>query len=101
MRWDDVSTHSRLKAAGDGRTLAEWIKDVSTHSRLKAAGSSDESGRVEDDAVSTHSRLKAAGEQPRQEPHKRTVSTHSRLKAAGYRGTYEDKVFPEFQHTAA
>ena len=33
-----VSTHSRLKAAGPIRQAAEIPPDVSTHSRLKAAG---------------------------------------------------------------
>ena len=33
-----VSTHSRLKAAGDSKTLKPLIFQVSTHSRLKAAG---------------------------------------------------------------
>ena len=36
---EEVSTHSRLKAAG-GVVVCIWIfKVVSTHSRLKAAGS--------------------------------------------------------------
>ena len=33
-----VSTHSRLKAAGDGFNPYNTKKRVSTHSRLKAAG---------------------------------------------------------------
>ncbi|MGN6950200.1 hypothetical protein, partial [Neisseria sp. P0016.S005] len=33
-----VSTHSRLKAAGEGQRHALKSKIVSTHSRLKAAG---------------------------------------------------------------
>ena len=33
-----VSTHSRLKAAGDGFDLTAVAVRVSTHSRLKAAG---------------------------------------------------------------
>ena len=36
----DVSTHSRLKAAGGKPDYQENIKVVSTHSRLKAAGCS-------------------------------------------------------------
>ena len=36
----DVSTHSRLKAAGCCFGLFDFIRIVSTHSRLKAAGSS-------------------------------------------------------------
>ena len=34
----EVSTHSRLKAAGDGFVVVEFGFAVSTHSRLKAAG---------------------------------------------------------------
>ena len=34
----DVSTHSRLKAAGNFRRLVSVASLVSTHSRLKAAG---------------------------------------------------------------
>ena len=34
----DVSTHSRLKAAGISAPKSEGIEYVSTHSRLKAAG---------------------------------------------------------------
>ena len=34
----EVSTHSRLKAAGKRKRFAKWAKEVSTHSRLKAAG---------------------------------------------------------------
>ena len=33
-----VSTHSRLKAAGEDYQGAIFVVDVSTHSRLKAAG---------------------------------------------------------------
>ena len=33
-----VSTHSRLKAAGEGEIMSFKLYDVSTHSRLKAAG---------------------------------------------------------------
>ena len=56
----NVSTHSRLKAAGVVSDLAKKVKNVSTHSRLKAAGI--EVKRAEQKKkVSTHSRLKAAG----------------------------------------
>ena len=34
----EVSTHSRLKAAGSGRLKEADKRIVSTHSRLKAAG---------------------------------------------------------------
>ena len=37
----DVSTHSRLKAAGIMTSLKVSALDVSTHSRLKAAGCVD------------------------------------------------------------
>ena len=37
---DDVSTHSRLKAAGFHFVIIRASQKVSTHSRLKAAGSS-------------------------------------------------------------
>ena len=36
---DAVSTHSRLKAAGQAKDVARRRVLVSTHSRLKAAGS--------------------------------------------------------------
>ena len=36
--YEIVSTHSRLKAAGDFTVSVYDIFDVSTHSRLKAAG---------------------------------------------------------------
>ena len=101
----EVSTHSRLKAAGVLAAAFLYIKTVSTHSRLKAAGfilySTDP-----DLTVSTHSRLKAAGGHSssfkRQKQGFNTqppeggwlhrlhfgsaycVSTHSRLKAAGF-----------------
>ena len=56
----NVSTHSRLKAAGIGGVFIPHLPVVSTHSRLKAAGYATESAnRII--TVSTHSRLKAAG----------------------------------------
>ena len=55
-----VSTHSRLKAAGNGGGGSSARKIVSTHSRLKAAGTTKPClQRLQQ--VSTHSRLKAAG----------------------------------------
>ena len=100
-----VSTHSRLKAAGDplrshGRQYFSfntqppeggWIGHrlacrtdgvVSTHSRLKAAGWIVER-KLDGFTVSTHSRLKAAGSFNRFGVKINNVSTHSRLKAAG------------------
>ena len=59
----EVSTHSRLKAAGCcNRCLVVCLK-VSTHSRLKAAGFSKKR-KIQRLIVSTHSRLKAAGSTP-------------------------------------
>ena len=55
-----VSTHSRLKAAGDGLFHKLTPENVSTHSRLKAAGVYP-TPDYEPILVSTHSRLKAAG----------------------------------------
>ena len=61
-----VSTHSRLKAAGNvPGGFCERAK-VSTHSRLKAAGRSAGS-KVPLYVVSTHSRLKAAGREKRRQ----------------------------------
>ena len=100
----EVSTHSRLKAAGSPQNLMYDGYEVSTHSRLKAAGFVSLINPPHK-KVSTHSRLKAAG--PRRLPatsHRcrfntqppeggwlvalavalaTAVSTHSRLKAAG------------------
>ena len=55
-----VSTHSRPKAAGEGRLLRFRVVKVSTHSRPKAAGGApqDLDSKL---TVSTHSRPKAAG----------------------------------------
>ena len=58
-KWQ-VSTHSRLKAAGNCVNITGFEIDVSTHSRLKAAGY-DKYKTAVLKAVSTHSRLKAAG----------------------------------------
>ena len=55
-----VSTHSRLKAAGEQAAKYDYAGLVSTHSRLKAAGLSD-GLPLSAGWVSTHSRLKAAG----------------------------------------
>ena len=61
MASTDVSTHSRLKAAGRGYMLGRWLM-VGFNTQppeggwLKAAGE-----RAEEQGVSTHSRLKAAG----------------------------------------
>ena len=42
----DVSTHSRLKAAGKSRTYVRILLWVSTHSRLKAAGTIQDLSRI-------------------------------------------------------
>ena len=101
----NVSTHSRLKAAGSLLKDVRNLKKVSTHSRLKAAGCQIRKLLIVL-KVSTHSRLKAAGmlhgafvlikdcfnTQPPEGGWQNTkiehidqtnVSTHSRLKAAG------------------
>ena len=72
-----VSTHSRLKAAGFEVLRTKASVNVSTHSRLKAAGCY---------------RCDGAGAW--------FVSTHSRLKAAG-RGQIMSVTTLTFQHTAA
>ena len=54
-----VSTHSRLKAAGEIQQVLLSVAVVSTHSRLKAAGRRG-ACVIADGLVSTHSRLKAA-----------------------------------------
>ena len=120
---DNVSTHSRLKAAGYIllQFKASWA--VSTHSRLKAAGVASvpkpsvllsfntqppKGGWPGIDGcngcrmvVSTHSRLKAAGfDHLRTHPYPK-VSTHSRLKAAGAAGIHYCNGALQFQHTAA
>ena len=100
-----VSTHSRLKAAGNQEAHLTPLQPsfntqppeggwtaaltpfsalrVSTHSRLKAAGNINRNGHI-NVSVSTHSRLKAAGDGIGDATTSITgVSTHSRLKAAG------------------
>ena len=78
-----VSTHSRLKAAGEQRRTSDYyITGFNTQPPKGGWASSffDSFSRW----VSTHSRLKAAGIQKRDvESTKTNVSTHSRLKAAG------------------
>ena len=79
----DVSTHSRLKAAGPKQPTKFFQILVSTHSRLKAAGPENRRWRDDWCEVSTHSRLKAAGVLDLLRAMAKGVSTHSRLKAAG------------------
>ena len=75
------------------------IIGVSTHSRLKAAGNSIRA-IAKDIGVSTHSRLKAAGTICVCVIACQHVSTHSRLKAAGVYARAKATAI-EFQHTAA
>ena len=56
---DDVSTHSRLKAAANQKLKLLEEVGVSTHSRLKAAANNFLHSEIIL-SVSTHSRLKAA-----------------------------------------
>ena len=118
-----VSTHSRLKAAGnsDNKSRSQckcfntqppeggWVKKVcsiiyivgvSTHSRLKAAGSC--LGRYNPSLlVSTHSRLKAAG--PNSCCHRCTISCFNTQPPEGGwdRTLAKNRKRTWFQHTAA
>ena len=79
---EQVSTHSRPKAAGaDVRGVTDGVT-VSTHSRPKAAGTVGEAVEIAE-TVSTHSRPKAAGGIADKARLFAAVSTHSRPKAAG------------------
>ena len=78
----NVSTHSRPKAAGTACNVNRSTFYVSTHSRPKAAGTALSRARISPQ-VSTHSRPKAAGISVAVSPDLLTVSTHSRPKAAG------------------
>ena len=103
---EDVSTHSRPKAAGGTLFLNRASSTVSTHSRPKAAGDQFKAHQFPIDAfqltaarrrlvailckhryhqaVSTHSRPKAAGgAMGCKGVFVKIVSTHSRPKAAG------------------
>ena len=73
--------------------------EVSTHSRLKAAGNIQRQF-TQRYLVSTHSRLKAAGDQIDCLSRAFNVSTHSRLKAAGFFQCF-NYILILFQHTAA
>ena len=78
---NNVSTHSRPKAAATISFASKYLHAVSTHSRPKAAADCDCDGRRET-MVSTHSRPKAAAPVTRQIIKLPVVSTHSRPKAA-------------------
>ena len=60
---ENISTHSRAKAAGTSRVVAMILDNISTHSRAKAAGLIPQ-GAVLIVDISTHSRAKAAGFSP-------------------------------------
>ena len=115
---EEVSTHSRPKAAGRAcRPLSLRSTIVSTHSRPKAAGH-NRPAQAPHHPVSTHSRPKAAGRfcpqsawgfgfqltaarrrlaaDKTQNQHKRPVSTHSRPKAAGFMQRRSIVVFMRF-----
>ena len=94
-----VSTHSRPKAAGP-RPLSRLLPaHVSTHSRPKAAGHLPQACFL-NFWVSTHSRPKAAGMAALAMILSWMVSTHSRPKAAGNLDRHRHRL-NQFQHTAA
>ena len=82
LQFLQVSTHSRLKAAGGVSVHRPPSVGVSTHSRLKAAGPA---------VIANLSAIQRFNTQPPEGGWKakkrladsRLVSTHSRLKAAG------------------
>ena len=77
-----VSTHSRLKAAGD--VIPVKVVSVSGFNTQPPEGGWSPLGVMPGvSSVSTHSRLKAAGFQNTAHRDSHQVSTHSRLKAAG------------------
>ena len=117
----DVSTHSRLKAAGnqgiktgtlrkcfntqppEGGWLLRKAQNPTTWSfNTQPPEGGWVGGRLNPCliSVSTHSRLKAAGELFPEVGIALIVSTHSRLKAAGSVQGVGEFIF-EFQHTAA
>ena len=95
-----VSTHSRLKAAGATLFGLYPEKNVSTHSRLKAAGKTFWASSIIT-TVSTHSRLKAAGTQRK----KQTLNTkrfNTQPPEGGWLGGALTGIKSfTFQHTAA
>ena len=94
-----VSTHSRLKAAGQPCPKLPKLEG-GFNTQPPEGGWVDGIGRQAVFCVSTHSRLKAAGRLFSRLRGNITVSTHSRLKAAGTAAdTPLSRVW--FQHTAA
>ena len=78
----DVSTHSRLKAAGSPPTSV-FLELLGFNTQPPEGGWVAEPRMSGLSRVSTHSRLKAAGRPPSNTAVWYAVSTHSRLKAAG------------------
>ena len=101
FKFDIVSTHSRLKAAGYLTVGIDVIGAVSTHSRLKAAGNSIYNNRQWFDSFNTQPPEGGWAIAPFSNSIKTSVSTHSRLKAAG--SSMYSLAAPSFgfQHTAA
>ena len=96
---NNVSTHSRPKAADCAVIKPCTLDGVSTHSRPKAAEPSDLS-KEQAAKVSTHSRPKAAEDDGLMQRFAGEVSTHSRPKAA--ESKHKQRVILQtFQHTAA
>ena len=121
--FQEVSTHSRLKAAGCFIRIVYAVLNVSTHSRLKAAGKKYYKISVENPSFNTQppeggwsvlvkkcTLMECFNTQPPEggwaffdELASRgiQVSTHSRLKAAGIVATTLQGLVTRFQHTAA
>ena len=78
----DVSTHSRLKAAGSPPTSV-FLELLGFNTQPPEGGWVAEPRMSGLSRVSTHSRLKAAGKLKTKLLKNQLVSTHSRLKAAG------------------
>ena len=96
---NDVSTHSRTKAAAIADITPRIFTVVSTHSRTKAAAERERQD-TKVTKVSTHSRTKAAASKNDRTLYFHSVSTHSRTKAAACSGIEAVSV-AWFQHTAA
>ena len=79
----DVSTHSRLKAAGAGKVVFYFAHQCFNTQPPEGGWIDGIPDLKIPHEVSTHSRLKAAGAQQSLQATYLTVSTHSRLKAAG------------------
>ena len=96
---DAVSTHSRLKAAGQTSDIPSGRNRVSTHSRLKAAGR--QNIRPDSAKLRFNTQPPEGGWLPAcHVANAPGVSTHSRLKAAGKTLNMSSATIV-FQHTAA